>query len=145
MIVGPLVWQAMRARHLVHRHHRPHHRPHHTLSRALAAVTAARRELGTPYVWGGSAPGGFDCSGLVQWAYRQAGILLPRTTYSQRYAGRWAPLNRLHPGDLVFADGGGHVGLYAGGGLVIQAPYTGTVVQLSPLGVFGAEFARRVT
>ena len=147
MIAAPAIWLVIRAKAVHHHHPRPaHHRKRHhrVVSRALVAVAAARRELGTPYVWGGAAPGGFDCSGLVQWVYRQAGVFLPRTTWSQRYAGRWAPLDRLHPGDLVFSNGGEHVGLYIGGGEVIQAPYTGTVVQVSPLYAFGAEFARRV-
>lgn len=113
---------------------------------AVRAVLAARSQIGVPYVWGAESPGwGFDCSGLVQWAYSRVGVLLPRTTWMQRYSGKWASLFALRPGDLVFAEGGGHVGMYVGGGNVIQAPYTGTTVEVTPLADFGAEYARRIT
>ena len=99
--------------------------------RGAAAVAAAASQLGTPYVWGGSSPGGFDCSGLTMWAWRQAGVSLPRVTYSQRGAGTVVPLSQAQPGDLVFYSGFGHVALYAGGGQVIHAPRTGDVVKYS--------------
>jgi peptidoglycan DL-endopeptidase CwlO len=127
-----------------HRHERRMRERRLIESRPWRAVRSALGQLGTPYVWGGAAPGGFDCSGLVQWAYRQVGVFLPRTTWSQSSVGRYVSLAALRAGDLVFANGGEHVGLYIGGGRVVQAPYTGTVVQVTPISLFGAEYARRV-
>lgn len=101
--------------------------------RGGAAVAAAASQLGTPYVWGGSSPGGFDCSGLTMWAWAQAGVSLPRVTYSQRSAGQVVPLSQIQPGDLVFYNGFSHVGLYAGGGSIIHAPHTGDVVKYASL------------
>lgn len=109
------------------------------------AVAAAMSQLGVPYVWGAEQPGaGFDCSGLVQWAYQRAGGWLPRTTWAQTLVGHAVALTGLRPGDLVFAEGGAHVGLYVGRGLVLNAPYTGAVVSTVPLASFGGEWARRV-
>lgn len=109
------------------------------------AVHAAESQLGVPYVWGAESPGwGFDCSGLVQWAWGRAGVWIPRTTWSQTYSGIAVSLRHLYPGDLVFAEGGGHVGLYIGGGVVIAAPHTGAFVSRQPLSWFGAEWARRI-
>ncbi|HYA67584.1 MAG TPA: C40 family peptidase, partial [Acidimicrobiales bacterium] len=112
---------------------------------AAAAVAAAESQIGVPYVWGGESPGhGFDCSGLVQWAWRQAGVDLPRTAAAQYDAIPHIPLSDLQPGDLVFwAYGGGvsHVGMYVGGGSVVDAPQTGQDVQLQPIwngGLVGA-------
>ncbi len=99
-------------------------------SRALAAAAS---QLGTPYVWGGASPGGFDCSGLTMWAWAQAGVSLPRTTYDQRNAGQVVPLSQLQPGDLVFYSGFGHMAMYAGGGSIIHAPHTGDVVKYASL------------
>ena len=87
-------------------------------------LSAAERMVGTPYVLGGESPGGVDCSGLVQYAYRQAGIRVPRTTVAQFQAGRFQ--RRVLPGDLLFfrTDGSGrvsHVGIYAGSGQMIHA------------------------
>lgn len=89
--------------------------------------------LGVPYVWGGASPSGFDCSGLTMWAWSQAGVGLPRVTYSQRSAGQVVPISALQPGDLVFYSGFSHVALYAGGGSVIHAPHTGDVVKYASL------------
>ncbi len=97
------------------------------------AVSAAASQLGVPYLWGGTTPAGFDCSGLTQWAWAQAGVSLPRVTYAQKNAGRQVPISALQPGDLVFYSGFGHVALYAGGGSVIHAPQTGDVVKYSSL------------
>jgi cell wall-associated NlpC family hydrolase len=91
-------------------------------------------QLGTPYVWGGGAPGGFDCSGLVSWAYAQVGVSLPHSTYAQYNMGVAVSKDQLQPGDLVFFDGLGHVGLYIGGGQFVHAPHTGDVVKISSLG-----------
>lgn len=90
-----------------------------------AAVEAAKAQLGTPYVWGGSAPGGFDCSGLTSWAYKQAGVDIPRTAENQA-VGRQVSYEELQPGDLVVWTG--HVAMYAGDGQMIEA---GSPVQMS--------------
>ena len=97
-------------------------------------VGVAMSQLGTPYVWGGGAPGGFDCSGLVSWAYAQVGVSLPHSTYAQYSMGVAVSKDQLQPGDLVFFDGLGHVGLYIGGGQFVHAPHTGDVVKISGLG-----------
>ncbi|MEU4271165.1 NlpC/P60 family protein [Streptomyces sp. NPDC026092] len=103
-------------------------------SRAAAAVIAARSAIGKPYVWGATGPSGFDCSGLMVWSYRQAGISLPRTSQAQRYAGRQVPLSQAQPGDLVTYRGdASHVGIYAGNGQVIHAPYPGARVRYDPV------------
>jgi len=95
------------------------------------AIQAAEGELGVPYVWGGSSPSGFDCSGLVMWSYAQAGIGLPRTSGAQFAATTHIPLADIQPGDLLFYGPGGsdHVAMYIGGGTMIEAPYTGAVVS----------------
>ncbi|HJZ60816.1 MAG TPA: C40 family peptidase [Miltoncostaeaceae bacterium] len=117
---------------------------------ANAADIASRwalAQIGTPYVWGGAAPGGFDCSGLVQWAYRQVGISLPRVAASQAQAGVGVSRQQLQPGDAVFfADATGyvhHVGLYIGGDRFVDAPHTGALVRVESLsdGHFAAEYA----
>ena len=74
------------------------------------------QHLGTPYVWGGASPGGFDCSGLVMWAFAQVGVSLPHSSYAQYGSGVPVSRDQLQPGDLVFFDGLGHVGIYIGGG-----------------------------
>jgi cell wall-associated NlpC family hydrolase len=96
-------------------------------------VGVAMSMLGTPYVWGGSAPGGFDCSGLVMWAYAQVGVSLPHSSYAQFGYGVAVSRDQLQPGDLVFFDGLGHVGIYIGGGQFVHAPHTGDVVKISSL------------
>jgi cell wall-associated NlpC family hydrolase len=96
-------------------------------------VSVAMSYIGTPYVWGGSQPGGFDCSGLVMYAYAQLGVSLPHSSYAMWNMGVPVPEDQLQPGDLVFFNGLGHVGLYVGGGYFVHAPHTGTVVQVSPL------------
>ncbi len=93
----------------------------------------ALSQLNTPYVWGGSAPGGFDCSGLVMWAYAQVGVSLPHSSYAQYGYGVPVSRDQLEPGDLVFFDGLGHVGIYIGGGQFVHAPHTGDVVKISSL------------
>jgi peptidoglycan DL-endopeptidase CwlO len=97
-------------------------------------VNIALSQVGTPYVWGGAAPGGFDCSGLVMWAYAQVGVSLPHSTYALYTMGVPVSYDQLQPGDLVFFDGLGHVGLYIGGGQFVHAPHTGDVVKVSSLG-----------
>ncbi len=97
-------------------------------------VGIAMGYLGTPYVWGGSSPSGFDCSGFVMYVYGQLGISLPHNAAMQ-YNTVGVPVSQgeLQPGDLVFFDGLGHVGLYIGGGQFIHAPHTGDVVKISSL------------
>jgi cell wall-associated NlpC family hydrolase len=104
------------------------------------AISYALRQLGKPYIWGGTGPAGYDCSGLVMMAYAAAGVSIPRTTYQQVDAGTAvASFSDLLPGDLLFEAGSdgspsnpGHVGMYIGDGLVIQAPYTGADIDLTP-------------
>lgn len=101
---------------------------------ASIAIAAAQSQLGVPYVWGGASPGGgFDCSGLIMWAYGRAGVSLPHYTGAQEQVGRVVPLSQIQPGDLVFYWNGGHVALYIGGGSVIHAPHTGDVVRYGSL------------
>lgn len=102
-------------------------------TRAGLAVRAALSRLGRPYVWGATGPDRFDCSGLTQWAYRQAGVPLSRTTYTQIYEGIPVPRSQIRPGDLVFPSTG-HVQLAIGGNRVIEAPHAGATVRISPLG-----------
>jgi cell wall-associated NlpC family hydrolase len=99
-----------------------------------AAVSEALKELGTPYVWGGAAPGGFDCSGLVSWAYAQAGLGgLPHFTGALWASGTHISASELAPGDLVFYNGLNHVGMYIGGGNFVEAPHTGDVVKITSM------------
>ncbi|GAB2861380.1 C40 family peptidase [Streptomyces deserti] len=103
-------------------------------SRAAAAVSYAYQKLGSPYVWGATGPDAFDCSGLVQAAYRTAGVSLPRTTYAQIDAGRRVSRSELLPGDLVFFYSGiSHVGIYVGNGQMIHAPNPSAPVRVAPL------------
>ncbi|MDB1089912.1 NlpC/P60 family protein [Streptomyces sp. ACA25] len=104
--------------------------------RAGAAVSAVRQALGKPYVWGQTGPNGFDCSGLMQWAYARAGVSLPRTSQAQAGAGRRVPLSQVQPGDLVvYRSDASHIGMYVGGGQVVHAPYPGTQVRYDPVGM----------
>ncbi|MBU5299633.1 SH3 domain-containing protein [Clostridium sporogenes] len=101
-------------------------------------ISYARQYLGTPYIWGGTSPNGFDCSGFVQYVYRNAaGISLPRDTYGQIGAGSRVSQDQLQPGDLVFPNAG-HVGIYIGGGQMIHAPKSGDVVKISSVWSFYA-------
>jgi cell wall-associated NlpC family hydrolase len=98
------------------------------------ALRAALGKRGDPYVWGAAGPSAFDCSGLVMWAYSQVGISLPHFTGAQWNMGVHVSRSQLEPGDLVFfyADIG-HVGLYIGNGLMVDAPDFGEVVQVEPV------------
>ncbi|HEY2542476.1 MAG TPA: C40 family peptidase [Gaiellaceae bacterium] len=111
-------------------------------------VGFAKHLIGVPYSWGGSSPRtGFDCSGFVRYVYGHFGVSLAHSSFSDfvrgRRVGRWA----MKPGDLVFFDGAGHVGIYVGHGRFIHAPHTGTVVRISTMaGWYSSRFdgARRV-
>ena len=102
-------------------------------------------EIGTPYVWAGASPGGFDCSGLVMYSYAQMGVSLPHSSYAMWGVGTPVPRDQLQPGDIVFFNGLGHVGIYIGGGEYVHAPHTGTTVQVSSLDSDGSyDGARRI-
>jgi cell wall-associated NlpC family hydrolase len=105
---------------------------------AQIVVDTAMAQLGKPYVWAGSGPGSFDCSGLTQFAYKAVGVNLPRTTGAQANVG--VPVSRanLQPGDLVFFYGGGHVGIYIGNNQVVHAPTPGDVVKVTNVDYMGA-------
>ena len=111
------------------------------------AISYAVAQLGKPYIWGGTGPEGYDCSGLVMMAYQAAGIDIPRTTYQQVDAGTPVyGLSQLQPGDLLFTAGSdgsdsnpGHVGMYIGDNLIIQAPQTGEDIMLTPLAGYWQE------
>ena len=111
------------------------------------AVAQAQQHLGTPYVWGGESPGGFDCSGLIQWSYKQLGIELPRVSSDQAKAGRAVSAAEARPGDLVFFDRPeiDHIGMYAGDGRWVVAPRTGDVVKMQDVDLSKATTIRRVT
>jgi cell wall-associated NlpC family hydrolase len=107
------------------------------------AASIALQELGVPYVYGGASPAGFDCSGLVMWVYARLGISLPHYTVAQWNATE--PISSPEPGDLVFFNGLGHVGIYIGGGRFVDAPHTGSVVRIDSIANFGGyDGARRV-
>jgi peptidoglycan DL-endopeptidase CwlO len=108
---------------------------------AARAVAFARSQLGRPYVWGAAGPSAYDCSGLVLAAYRSAGLWLPRVSRAQWHAGPRVGLGELAPGDLVFFayDPGNpssihHVGMYVGGGAMVEAPYSGASVRIASIG-----------
>jgi len=108
-----------------------------------AAASIALHYLGVPYVYGGASPSGFDCSGLVMYVYAQLGISLPHYTVAQWNATQ--PISSPAPGDLVFFNGLGHVGIYIGGGRFVDAPHTGSVVRIDSISSFGGyDGARRV-
>lgn len=121
-------------------------------STGSAVVQVARSQIGRPYVWGGASAGAsFDCSGLVQWAFGQVGVALPRTAQQQFDASVRIATDQLAPGDLVFfaqtypspTDRVTHVGIYVGDGLMVNAPTVGDVVREMPVftGFFGAHYA----
>jgi cell wall-associated NlpC family hydrolase len=106
------------------------HRP--TLGQRVAAL--AVREVGVPYRWGGSSPtSGFDCSGLVYWAYARLGVEVPHSSYALYSLGRPVTRSRMKRGDLLFFYSLGHVGIYLGHGRMVHAPHTGALVQVVSL------------
>jgi peptidoglycan DL-endopeptidase CwlO len=103
-------------------------------SGAAAAVAAAKSRIGAPYVWGAAGPDAFDCSGLVMWAWGQAGVSLPHFSGAQYASTTHISMSQLQPGDLVFfGNPGDHVAMYVGGGMIIQAAHTGTTVAIGPM------------
>ena len=118
-----------------------------TVAELDTALRAAESRRGLPYVWGAAGPSAFDCSGLVQWAFAQAGVRMPRVAVDQARAGPAVPVSELEPGDLLFyhtdpTDPGyiSHVAIYLGNGWMIQAPEPGLDVEIVPAS-FGSEFA----
>ncbi|WP_338898724.1 NlpC/P60 family protein [Streptomyces sp. TG1A-60] len=113
--------------------------------RGAAALAAADTQVGKPYVSGGSGPNSYDCSGLTQWAYAQAGVSISRTTYTQQNDGTKIGRGQLMVGDLVFFNNLGHVGLYAGNDTVLHAPYPGKVVRYESMSTIGTfQFGVRI-
>ncbi|WP_248959406.1 C40 family peptidase [Sphaerisporangium perillae] len=102
--------------------------------KAHTAVSVAKKQIGDPYRWGASGPGAFDCSGLVLYAWRKAGVKLPRVAASQfRSVKKKVSWKNLKPGDLMFFYGLGHVGMYVGHGKMIHSPHSGTRVRIEKL------------
>ena len=112
---------------------REHVAPKPTLGQRAARV--ALRAVGVPYSWGGTSPSsGFDCSGLVYWAYGRLGVRVPHSSYALYGLGRRVPRRGIRAGDILFFSGLGHVGIYLGRGRMVHAPHSGTRVQVVSLG-----------
>jgi cell wall-associated NlpC family hydrolase len=120
----------------------------HTLALGTRVVRFAKHLLGVPYRYGGNSPGtGFDCSGFVRYVYGHFGVSLAHSSFADYVRGRSIGRRQLRPGDLVFFDHAGHVGIYVGGARFIHAPHSGTVVSISTMqGWYGSRFtgARRI-
>lgn len=103
-------------------------------ARAMRVVLVAVREIGVQYRYGGISPRtGFDCSGFTRWVFSHVGVALPHSSYAQFSLGRRISMGALRPGDLVFFDGVGHVGIYIGSGFYVNAPHAGAVVRVESL------------
>lgn len=114
-------------------------------STAAAAANAAMSKIGSPYVWAASGPDSFDCSGLVMWAFAQAGRSgLPHSTYALINMGVEVPMDQLQVGDMVFSSSLGHMGLYVGNNSFVHAPRTGDVVKVTSLSDYSLARARRL-
>jgi cell wall-associated NlpC family hydrolase len=114
------------------------------------AARIALRAVGVPYRWGGTSPAsGFDCSGLVYWAYGELGVEVPHSSYALADIGRRVARPKLRPGDVLIFSGYGHVGLYVGRGRMVHAPHSGRLVEVIRLGRshYGSRLvgARRIT
>ncbi|MCE5288118.1 MAG: C40 family peptidase [Nocardiaceae bacterium] len=109
----------------------------------IAAVSSvvdfATGKAGSPYVYGANGPSAFDCSGLVQWSYAQAGKSIPRTSSEQWAAGTPVSLDAIQPGDIVVMYGGGHVGIYIGNGQIVHALNEGTGVIIDAMSNYGVD------
>lgn len=105
-----------------------------------AIVEIASSLVGIPYVWGGTTPSGFDCSGFTSYVYAQVGIALPRTSGDQRYAGVEVPRDQAQPGDLIWSPG--HISIYAGGNLQVDAPTPGKSIQIREIWQSNPKFIR---
>jgi cell wall-associated NlpC family hydrolase len=122
------VARATPTRHAPERSH-----PIQTVGARAAAI--ALKAVGVPYRWGGASPaGGFDCSGLVYWAYGRLGIKLPHSSYALHDLGRPVARSKMKAGDLLFFSGLGHVGIYIGRGRMVHAPHSGSRVEVVRLG-----------
>jgi cell wall-associated NlpC family hydrolase len=111
---------------------------------AAIAVQAALTQVGAPYSWGGAAPGGFDCSGLVMWAFQQAGIALPHSSQALAHGGQPVSLSDLQPGDvLTFYSDASHAGLYIGDGLMVHSSTYGVPVRVVPMNSSGPIYDAR--
>jgi cell wall-associated NlpC family hydrolase len=114
------------------------HSPRRVIRKPTLGARAAKialKAVGVPYRWGGSSPaGGFDCSGLVYWAYGKLGVELPHSSYALYDLGRRIGRSRLQPGDLLFFYGLGHMGMYIGHGRMVHAPRAGRFVEIVKLG-----------
>nr|WP_030638006.1 C40 family peptidase [Streptomyces flavovirens] len=114
-------------------------------ARGAAALQAASTQQGKAYVSGATGPNAYDCSGLTQWAYAQAGVQITRTTYTQINDGVRIGRSALKPGDLVFFNNTSHVGLYAGNNQILHAPKPGAVVRYESMDYMGTfQFGVRV-
>ncbi|MBE1548815.1 cell wall-associated NlpC family hydrolase [Mycobacterium sp. OAS707] len=101
---------------------------------AATVIQAALSRIGSPYVWGGSGPGQFDCSGLVMWSFQQAGISLPHSSQALAQGGQPVSMDQIQPGDLVtYYSDASHVGIYIGDGMMVHASTYGTPVRVAPV------------
>jgi cell wall-associated NlpC family hydrolase len=121
----PITTEAKSVRHKVVR-------PKPTIGQRVARI--ALKAVGVPYSWGGASMSGFDCSGLVHWAYGRLGIEVPHSSYALYDTGRRVARSRMKAGDVLFFSGLGHVGLYLGRGRMVHAPQSGRTVEVVTLG-----------
>ncbi|WP_338760237.1 NlpC/P60 family protein [Nocardia vulneris] len=108
------------------------------------ALDAARTKVGAEYSWGASGPWAFDCSGFTKWAYKQAEIDIPRTSFEQSLIGRPVAYQELQPGDLIIQNDGAHVAMYAGNGQILHASQSGEPVEYAHLNPDSMVTARRI-
>ena len=100
----------------------------------ILAVQAALTRIGSPYSWGGSGPNAFDCSGLVMWAFQQAGISLPHSSQALAHGGQAVDMSQMQPGDVVtYYSDASHAAIYIGDGMMVHASTYGTPVRVAPV------------